>query len=466
MSEPEPRRDGPYELPVERLAAGRGQRRRAVVAILSLGLAVGGAIGLARLTGDRSGTGPAVGPSGGDTLVRASPATGPSAGSSPGPRRSIEPRIEHLVDATDVGLPGAPHVLLVERVGRDIRLGQWTAGAGIAPFRTFRAALSSETTDVIPVLAPTDDRLVLFELGQPGDARNDRARLVEASGRVLWTGEDLAAISGAAWSPDGRIVVMAGTGRLWHLVRIDETGTATDRTVTLPFRVFLPTPLPKSWLTFPGTDPRTVPLGFSADGRWVYGGIAAPELGLMIAEFRVAVDGSAVEPVPDLGVGQPAGLAPQAGALGGRLVDPTTGRVASLRVNANSSGGPPTIEVHNPDAGFVFSISDGTPIGSGWGADGGLYVLSADAPLYADQVRLIRYGPDGSAGPPILTMGPLTSADFLGVLRGYGALAGTTTRPTRATQLILVDLADPSRIAAVPLPDDTTGSIIGVELRP
>ncbi len=460
MADLEPRRDGPYEAPLERLAAGRGQRRRALVAILSIGIVLFGAIGLARLseitaaapeTG-RGSTGPAT-------------SAGPTAEPSAPAFRSVAPRTEHLLDAPNDLLADAPSVLLFVRDGLAIGVERWTAGMDLAPKQTFRAALDAGTPDVFTVLAPTDDHLFVLEPDESGTPMNDRGRLVDPTGRLLWSGDHLAAVSGAAWSADGRLVVVAGSNRRWHLVRIDAAGKATDRTVALPFRIFLPTPLPTTDLSIPRVDPRTIPLGFSKDGRWAYGGIASPELGLLVATFRVAVDGSAVEPVADLGVGRADGLDPRPGTIGGRIVDPASGRIATFRTNPDPSGGTRSLEVRNPDAGFAFAVGSEAPIGAGWGPDGGLFVLAANAPLFADRVQLIPYGRDGMAGAPVLEMGPLASADLLGIVDGFAAMAASVTRPTSAVQLILVDLADPSRIAQVPLPDGGSDSIVGVEVR-
>src|SRR5258706_8559482 len=145
-------------------------------------------------------------------------------------------------------------------------------------------------------------------------------------------------------------------------------------------------------MSIPRLDPRTLPLGFSADGRWVYGGIVSPELGILIGEFRVALDGTKVERVLDLRVGRPDGLVPQPGTLGGRLVDPVSGRIANSRVNADTTGGAPTLEVRNADAGFAFTVDGEVPLGSWWGEDGGLYVLGADSILYPNAATLERFG--------------------------------------------------------------------------
>ena len=247
---------------------------------------------------------------------------------------------------------------------------------------------------------------------------------------------------------------------------INRAGIATDRVVRLPAEVFLPSPTPIGAISIPRLDPRTLPLGFSADGRWAYGGIVSPELGILIGEFRVAVDGTRVERVLDLGVGRADGLVPQPGTLGGRLVDPISGRIANSRVNADTTGGAPTLEVRNADAGFAFTVDARVPLGSWWGADGGLYVLGADSILFPDRATLVRVGSDGTAGPPIVETGPITSAGFLGVRNGYAAIVISVTRPSSDAQIVLVDLADPTRISALGLPVYATAAIIAAELRP
>jgi len=159
-------------------------------------------------------------------------------------------------------------------------------------------------------------------------------------------------------------------------------------------------------------------------------------------------------------------LLPQPGTLGGRLVDPASGRIANWRVNSDTTGGPPSLEIRNADNGLAFIVDDATPLGSGWDGDGGLFVLAADSLLFANQVTLGRIESDGSVDPPILVTGPVSGAALLGVRDGYAAIALTVTRPSAATQIVLVDLVDAARITALAVPTEATGALIGVELAP
>jgi hypothetical protein len=139
--------------------------------------------------------------------------------------------------------------------------------------------------------------------------------------------------------------------------------------------------------------------------------------------------------------------------------------VANYRVNPDTTGGPPTLEVREADSAFAFEVDVATPLGSAWGGDGSLYVLSADSPLFPDRVTLARVGPDGSLGEPLLEIGAITTASLLDVRDGYAAIVVWTSRPDVALQLVLVNLADPSRITARSLPEDL-GPIVAGEIRP
>jgi hypothetical protein len=187
---------------------------------------------------------------------------------------------------------------------------------------------------------------------------------------------------------------------------------------------------------------------------------------MLIGEFRVAIGDDRVEAVMDLRVGRPDGLVPLPGTLGGRLVDPLTGRIANWRINSDTTSGPPTVEVRGPDAGFLFAVRESTPIGSEWGDGGGLSVLSADALLFPDRAMLTRFDPDGTAGPPIVETGPIAGAGLVGIRDGFAAIVSVVNRPRSAAQLLLVDVHDPARTTAIGLPTDQFSSIIAVGLEP
>ena len=459
----EPADHGPYAVPLEALAGSRANGRRAGMVAIAILTIVGSAIGLARLS-DGGPAGPA--------------RSAAAAGRSPDPRgvESMAPaatgigRVEQLIGAPDRPLVGAPEVTLSERAGPDLgdlRIRSWATGHGLTTVRIIPRALAGLATEpIFPVLSPDRRRVLVLVLNTDVGVAADRARLVDSDGAVLWTGDGIAAASGALWSADGRLVVTAGQPRRWHLVSIGPSGRALDRVVSLPGDVFLPNPTPIGSISLPDIEARTVPVGFSADGRWIYGGVISPQLGLLIGEFRVSLDGIRVERVLDFRVGQRDGLVPQPGTLGTRTVDPLTGRTATRRVGGDTSGYPGTVEVRNPDAGFAFLVPSVATLGVEWGSDGGLYALTADSPVLPSWTRLVRVGRDGVSGQPILETGPVARSFLVGVRDRFAAIATFVTRPAVSGQVLLVDVDDPTRIAAVGLPVDAADPLIAAGLDP
>jgi hypothetical protein len=347
---------------------------------------------------------------------------------------------------------------MVERVGTggtDLRVFVWTPDDGRT--RTIRVIPGvvdrDEPSPPIPVLSPDRRHVLLLGTSTTGTPGIGGARLVDDEGHALWDGTGVTAVSGALWSADSRLVVVPGQPRRWDLVRIDRGGVA-DRAVELPGDIYLPFPLPRTWLTVSGVEPRTVPLGFSADGTWIYGGVISPDLGLLVGQFRVAADGSRAEPLTDFRVGQPDGLVPRPGTSGSQVVDAATGRVATSRINSDTSGGPRTLEIRGPDSAFQYAVGGGVTLGAGWGDDGSLVTLSANSLLYPDTIELREISSEGSSGRALLSTGPLTTAALVGVRDGFAIVALLATRPASAMELVAVDLGDPAQVTALPLDPD------------
>ena len=106
--------------------------------------------------------------------------------------------MEELLAIPNREVAGAPNLTVVEQDGLDLRVRVWAPGAGLTTVRTVSGAVKSTDAAVFPVLAPTGDRILLFLLGggaTGSGGSNDRARLIDRAGKVLWTGTDLAAQS-------------------------------------------------------------------------------------------------------------------------------------------------------------------------------------------------------------------------------------------------------------------------------
>jgi hypothetical protein len=469
---PTPRPEDRLEIPLTELSGARRDGRRAIAAAAAIVVVLGGAFGLARLSEPAQGTASA------SAIARSDRSPGASGrttadGASPEPsaaRRSVGPRVETLPDIARVALPGSPEVTLVERAGvglRDLRIRVWTPDdARVRTTTTFAAALPTEDVSaVLPLVAPDRRHAILIiPSGRPAVSA-DSARLVGPGGPPLWSTDGVMAASGGVWSGDSRTVVVAGQPRTWWIVRLASGGeTATGRKVTLPSAIFLPTQIPYGSLSPLILEPRTVPLGFSADGSWIYGGVISPETGILFGQFRVSSDGATIETLPDFRVGQGDGLVPRPGTVGTRTVDPSSGRVVSARINGNTTGGPVVVEVRGPDAAYLFSVDAPVTLGADWGEAGGLYALTSDKQIFPDRIGLVRYGPDGHASDPSFTAGSVTSASLVGVRDGYAVVGLLATRPALDARIVAVDLADPTRVTALPFGTDPSVVLIAAGL--
>jgi hypothetical protein len=443
--------DGRYEAPIGRLVgAGAGVRRGRIAAII-VTLVVGSAVGLAILPGRPVIPAPTPRPS---HVAELSPST-----------RATSSRVEALADLPDRAIAGAPRPVLVERRGDDARLVRWTPGQGLSPIAVIPGAFAGLEGEVLFVVRSPASGLLFVLSNGSGASAVGHARVVGTSGSVLWDREGVIAAPSAVWSSDGSIVAAAAPGGQWRIVSIRD-GVASGRVVDLPSVATPGAALPSGAPRRPELEPETLPLGFSADGRWVYGAFISPQLSTITTGFRVSISQDRAERVATFGVGRPDGLAPLPGTIGARIVDPSSGRIADWRANSDFAGGPPTVEVREPDGAFAFAVDAGTPLGSAWDADGSLYVLSADSLLFPDRTSLVRVERDGSVGRPIFETGPVAGSSLLGVWNGFAALGLTVGQPSSASQLVLVDLAEPTRRAAVDLVAGTEGSYLSADLAP
>src|SRR4051794_4725801 len=161
-----PRRDDRYEAPIDRLRHGRGDTRRALAVLVSIVAVLASALVLARLSGDD-----AAGPGGGSRSPRpaavASTAATAAAPSLPATPRSAADRVERLIDAPNVALPGAPTVTLLERDAADgdgLLVRSWTPGADVVTLGTVRGVFGDDSP-AIPVASPDHRRILLLALG-------------------------------------------------------------------------------------------------------------------------------------------------------------------------------------------------------------------------------------------------------------------------------------------------------------
>jgi hypothetical protein len=451
-----------FEVPVTRVGDPRRSARRSRVAVLA---AVGSLTAVVvfalvsqappraleeRLDGIARPSGPAV-------LDRSDPSGGTQAGV---PASAADPaRREAPLDVVDATLPANVAVDLVFREQVDLVVERWSPGRGVSLVQRFEGLTRADPAS-FPIVAP--DRRAVLELELPmriSDAGS--ARLSDRTGAPLWEGPGLLN-AGAVWAPDSRLVVVAGPGAVWHLVTLSPRGaTATDRVVQLAAPAFPPSPAPIGQLSSPEIGSVPVPLGLSADERWIHGVWASGQVGTTGASFRVSTDGAVVEPTATLGVGRPDGLRAGSGSAAG--VDPVTGRIASLTSSSDPNGSSPTIEVRNPDNSYAFLAGDEFPLGMAW-HDETLYLLQADSAFRPQRVRLVPYNAGGVALDPVLTLGNVESASLIGVEGPLALVALTVGEIGVVTQLVFVDLDDRSVLSGLRLEEDPAREIVAANL--
>lgn len=396
--------------------------------VLVVGVAVGGAlIGLAVLPSDHR-PAPPGSPAGAPT---------PAATAGAATAASTSRRREGFLALPNLTLAGAPTSVFVRRIGDDADLFAWTAGDdALRPVRTFPGAFSGiEDNPQLISIAPDGHSLLLVEaIGVEG---RDNARLVTAARGIAWEGNRVTGIGGAAWSADSRVVTVASVGG-FSIVTIDASGNGAAQNVSIDA----------------GAAP-IAPVGYSEDGRWIYGASFDVVHGSLQPAVRVALDGGRVQRISDVDSTGPDRLDARAGGI----LDATTGRTVSYGANASIPGGPPTIEVKEPDGSIAYRVTGGVTLGTLWTADGRLVVFDADGVPFPSRMRLRVVAADGTTEATPLDTGPVAGGGLIGAADGFVSLAFTTDRPDKALQLVVVRLDDGASSAlVVPLDDEILGS--------
>ena len=414
------RSDGGLDVPVAPVRPPTNSRltRFALVA----GVAVAGAlIGLAVLPSDRRPAPPAS-PAG-----AATPATTAAAATA----ASTSRRREAFLAIPNLTLAGAPTSVFVRRIGDDAVLFAWTAGdEALRQLRTFPGAFSGIDHNPNFISIAPDGRSLLLVEAIAGKGR-DNARLVTAEGGIAWEDNGVSGI-GAVWSANSRVVTVASVDG-FSIVTIDALGKGARRDVTIDVGAAL-----------------VAPVGYSEDGRWIYGAsFDVVHRSLQLA-VRVALDGGRVQRISGVDSSGPDRLDARASGI----LESATGRTVSFGANASIPGGPPTIEVgsrtgRSPIESRAASLS--APCGPPTGASSS----STPTASVPSRMRLRVVAADGTIEATPLDTGPVAGGGLIGAADGFVSLAFTTDRPDKALQLVVVRLDDGASSAlVVPLDDE------------
>jgi hypothetical protein len=434
------------DVPVSPVGGGRRRSYRARAAIVGVGAIVIAWFGLTVLARPA-----AVAPAAAEASLRptiagpsssAAPSAPPGGAPTSGPSRSSGQDLPVIADAK---LPGAPFPVFVVRDGQDADLMIWQPGSpAVGPLARFPGAFggtfSAPPTDsssppdggAIAWLSPDRSSLLVSQVRSAYAEGADTARLATYDG-IVWERAGITALGGLAWSPDGNRIALSERHDRWLLA--ERGGNWTARSIDLSAAGHGPAPSATSGSRFP-LDNQTVPAGFSQSGAWVIGARIGPRASRWTPAVRVRVADGRAEPLASFPIGGPDGLA----TTPSLIVDPASGRVVGYGPNGNIPGGPPQLEVHEPNGSYAFGARSGIVISWLWTGDGRLIVLGADGYPFPSRWALQLIESDGSART--LIEAPRASGGALfGIRDGYAGLVLTGSDPARR-QIVVVRLDD------------------------
>jgi hypothetical protein len=432
-TEGEPGLDGhtdALDVTLQRVGGRRATRPIAlVVAVVAIVVGVGIAGNLV------TGSGPSPRPSGSAVAAGASGESSLPSGDSS--NRTVEagsPAVAGILpELPNDDLPLAPRVVFLRRDGDDLERWAWQAGAPLAmeDGGRFVGAYAGygDAEPIVATFSPTGRVAVVRELTSISDpGSTDRVRVVGDDGSVLLSRDDVRGWPFApVWSLSGYRGVVAGPAGTWLLLEVAGRRLVAQREVAqVPQRV---DPAPA------GQRPIQVPVGFAANGEWMYVGSVNPLVGAApIAVARISTaDGTteAIGAFPDAG---PDALEVAPGAL---YTDPVSGRrIDPFLPYANQ---PTDLRVREPDGREAFTLHFEALVGAMWTGTGSLLVLEADRFPESSWTRLVEIDAAGRAGRPMIETGPLGYAELLGVQDGHALISyGGPGQP----ELVLWRLAD------------------------
>ena len=420
------------DVPVARVGGGR-HTRRSRAAVVAAGVVVASWLGVTVL-GRQAQDEPAAAQA--SLPTSAAIATPPAATRRPGP---------DLPTIANIDLPDAPFPVFAVRDGQDAHLLIWHPGSfSVGQMLTYPGAFGGTYTSspqpgtdtatdggTLAWLSPDRTALLISRIQSASVEGSDSATLATLGG-IAWERDGVTALGGVSWSSDSDRLVLTERHDRWLILERGDGWNAReiDLSAAVPA-----TPSRPSGGDFALTS-QVVPAAFSEDRAWIVGAMLGPPGSLWTPALRVRVADGHVEPLSSLPIGGPNGLA----HVPSLIADPATGRTVGYGPNGNIPGGPPQLEVREPDGSYAFGVRTGIVISWLWTGDGRIVVLGADGYPFPSRWTLQIVDRDGK--PRTLLEAPRASGGAMfGIRNGYAGLILTGANPTRR-QIIVVRLAD------------------------
>ncbi|HEU0235097.1 MAG TPA: hypothetical protein VFR14_01515 [Candidatus Limnocylindrales bacterium] len=350
---------------------------------------------------------------------------------SPRPTPVPTPRPE-LPGLPNDHLPGAPLVVLGMQRGDDLELTAWETGTdAFAPVGRIPGVMARRSDeqpnqdgytniDLAPAWRP-DGRPPLVAavrfVYESDVSLRSWASIVGAEG-PLWESGEAAFGLQTVWSADGTALAVGGTP-VWSVVRVGPDGTVS----TVEVRV-AEDPGPQA-SGVPAFDPFSLrlplPIGFSANGRWLFGAVyhdTAPSLRVAV-RVDLAADPPVAEQIDRLPAGDAADRLVSTSYMADSF-DPATGRMAEITYERD----PPRLRVFEPGASDSLDPLDqdaGIQTAT-WLGNDELLLVAYRQDIRSDQVgsaEVLRYSLADRSGTYLAGAGRVNGAWVNGTQAGF-----------------------------------------------
>jgi len=400
------------------------------IALVVLAAVVTGALGLAAL----SRPDPSRNPPAGIAAIPSGDASSPgdlAARSllTPGPASALAHVEEHVPDVPAGNLEGAPTPAFLRRAGDNLELSRWLpADDHLRPVATMPGVFSDIAPGgyLIASSAPGGRYAIVRDMAPVSSNQTDTVVIASPRG-VIWKQDANTAHGSPIWSSDGLRVVVPITPGRWSLVELDGAKPVVR---SLDVGDITP-PAPPPDLPFVAH-----PVGFSANGRWLYGESTANADSSIRTPFRVPTAGGKaveLERLPTTGPGRL--VADRVDSTSGRIVEPLRGdvMVPTELVVTDSNGSP------------AYRLAFPAILGRAWIGDGRLLVMVSNDVTGPRPVRLLAISPDGGTATPVIDAASVAGAQLLGTRDGFALLGFGAEDPRQEFLLAMIRMSDGAR---------------------
>ena len=352
---------------------------------------------------------------------------------SPGPTAQPPPLVH------GESLPGAPAaaVWTITENG-SIRISAWHSGTRLRTILEIpRPGGGGRFENIRVSAAPTGNLFAIIQTVESGGVFADEVRVFTSTGELSWTRRLGLQGARARWAPDGsRLVIDAPTTWLTIAVAEGRPPTVSEIATNRPRH-------PNGAVTYPW-----MLIGFSEDGRLLYGAEDTGGTPWFRPAMRVAANGGPIEPIQGLPTAKGVRLASSPTFGGSRIaptIDPGSGRIVTSVCGVMDAC---RVNVWLGQTGTFFDLPSGaTSLDIAW-SGGTLIGLWRQQPAEGDGFRVSEFDADARPGAErrITSLPyPGGGGSLVGLSDGFVLVGLGSGVPTDRMELVLVRLSDGAR---------------------